>query len=460
MSTSKPKDSKRLINVVRNSLNCLGDEKLVRTYSLRLKADVSNERISVPQDSVSTAGSETSIKDHLLKLMEYLQCFLVYYRIGKNVTNDLPNLTFDTKQYRNRVAALVEVLTSTEDADRRYPPLPYFKQGKGESFIDVAGFVVVFATDFCRKNGAGDKDHDRVAELAHSAMRFLVDPATFIANSDDNDSPIGWSFTSKRTLGADADALKERHVFPTARAIVAIQRYVNFSNNDPDLATKALALLPRARDWIQGLIRNSEGERFIRPREKNRAGELPDHLYATEAVVALGDKELKVDVDREVVVDAVKRLVDNIEEHRDIKQFDTANYAVLDGVKRIYEYRTATGTFLAIMSQAMDRLTAEQKELRIELRNTCGKIERWLMKEKDHHTNLWEKDRTLFQSQVAAVEGLLRFQQFAMSGVEGIENLTWDRLEEAVYSMLDNSDFRSVFNSALLKALNDIGIQR
>lgn len=438
------------------------------------------QKIDIPADddlkTVSIVGTE--LKDHLVKYLEYIQAFLVYNRLGKVLdVSNLPSLPpIDFKLHASRIAATLNAGGSANSAAHHgYYPMPYVELAQDElvPFVDVAGFVVVFSTDFVRwANQPEDPVQKLIVAEVEKALRFLLSTDCMIQDDkDDEESAVGWAFVAGKDcpVGSKDDVpLSHRHIFPTARAIVAIQRYLNFPQKDETLAIQARKVLPRVLKWIKTLEERAAGERFP-PKKAIGNGNLVDHLYATEALLSLSDAEMIPKDAVESARGAVRTLLQQLNhggrfgETQSEPYFEEgiledtvgeidANQIVLKSGKRLlYDYRATTGTCLSTLSQGIQHFTGgELQEERKEIRDVCNSILKWLIKNRNA-SGTWPRHRVAFQWVLSTVEGMLRFQEHVIP--RKVET-TEEELLVALGETLQQSDVHSYLLTALIENLN------
>jgi len=429
---------------------------LVRYRRFQVQGDTGAEKTWLPCDA-DRPPIEGSVEYYVMKLMEFVQTFLVADRVGKDITTGPPLLPpIKLQVYIERILAVVY---SGKPGDApRYRPFPHLKLLDVKTqFVDFAGFLVVLLTDYARWAADGKLESVQFArKAADEAMAFLVADDTFIM---DKDGRVGWAFVQKTQCRESAGRPVEqhRHIFPTARAIVAIQRYADAEQIDETLVVKARKLLHGASSWIESLSTRREAGLYFAS-DSNEQPFLADHIYATEALLSLHAQEKGQNAKlalRDRCQEAVNRLLKEVSDQRTVVDLDRpiTHHIPIKGYDADvpYDNRATVATCMSTLCQGIDVVTA--KEQRERIRRVCDRFLYMLLSDRRSPANLWPREYLQFHWTLGAVEALLRYARYVEPKVL---NTTVESVEQAAEEMLDDKAFRDVFRKFLVDHIRHI----
>lgn len=457
------------LQAVRETLQRLaiepGGENSFETLEFRKFRDpLSDKRETVELLCDSDRAESMDVQGCIMKLMEHVQIFLVADRLGSElkIGPKLMPAGYDLTPFIERI---LKAIGRGLKADRelktlRYYPYPHLRATTSSAeYVDFAGFVIVMLTDFIR--WAPDTSHPAVvaaeAEL-HTAMEFLTDPETIIA--DEDQGTVGWGFVAASQIEHSAsDPLPDhRHIFPTARAIVAIYRYSQWKGRQAQLADSGQKLLPKALRWIDTLAQRSTGKLLYYPTDNNEAPYFADHIFATEALLTL--VEAGVDGAKNLAFDALERFLEAYDDRRARSELDkviTHRIAVKGHRGDVfYDNRATLATCLATLAQGVEMLVGEERGKSRDLaRKQCnGMVKILLSPDRRNHDGLWPKDFTQFHWVLGAVEALLRYDRYAQ---EVKLSTSVEKLEMAADLLLKDERFLDVFRKLLVEKVKEMG---
>lgn len=415
--------------------------------------------IDVPGDIDRPTSSDLEI--YISKLMEYVATFLVADRLGKELgTPPLvpPQQNDHLTEYVKRILQLVGHGTGEEreTEQKKYYPFPHLQAlAVDVPFVDFAGFLIVLLTDYVRWNADDDSVITKAARNeAEVAFDFLTDPGVYI----EDEQGIGWTFVSAQNCDDNlAKPLpKHRHVFPTVKAIMAIEHYCHSKDSDAGRVKRARALLPRTLEWLSVLARAEKGMFFAS--EINAAPFLLDHLYATEALLTLAPQ---VSEAKPLVLDALNRFLDELDKD-DVTVYEfsrqMSHRIELKGSPAylFYNDRATWATCLIVLAQGVDFLinNAAGAGQIARARKHCNNIALSLLTERQNPTQLWPQDFLQFHWVHSAVEALLSYsiyvppQEIATSV---------DDIIQAADLLLRDEKFIRLFRELLIEKIKQVG---
>ncbi len=416
------------------------------------------EKISLPCD-LDRPPDTNDLGSYLIKQMEYVQTFLVVGRLEKELHISL----FDPRKH-NPVPHIERILkvvghgfgTRREEDEKKYYPYPHLRTPDVKvPFVDFAGFLIVLFTDYVRWEGSDSPLTKAVRAEMHTAFDFLIDPDTYIQDG----SGIGWGFIPGQRYETDRKPLFLcRHVFPTARAIVAIWRYAQWKGADPDRIMRVKRLLPGILKWMSTLARGREGMFYAS--EENTAPYFADHIYATEALLSLA--EFKVKGAKQLAVLAVDRFLGELDKGKTtVSEFERPLAYRIEDIKGIngaigYTDRATWATCLAVLSQGVSYLRdlGEEGATRLgKVRKYCDDIAWNLLVERRNSAGLWPDKFLQFHWVLSAVEALLRYSR----DVPPKELYTTvEQVGRAADRLLADETFSGVFRQMLIGKIQEL----
>jgi hypothetical protein len=275
---------------------------------------LSGDVVLLPGDAARVYTED--LAGYIAKLVEYIQCFVSTHRLASQIPKAPlpvlpPGLVLD-----RHVERVLRVVGRTPGEDRddetellKYCPRPYFRESLNVPFVDFAASLAMMLMDYVKWAAASESDSLTAAAKAEirTAMKFLIDESTYISGDG---GTIGWSHVPGAKCRTDGTLSLPllRHVYPTSKALRAIQRFCSDYRND-GLVFSAKELLPGVARWLRSLgKRDPKG--FYYATDVERRPYLDDHCYATDAALAL--REMGVERADTVAVDAVKRLANQL----------------------------------------------------------------------------------------------------------------------------------------------------
>lgn len=425
----------------------------VQAHAFRNPSDP-HETLKLPID-VDPPGS-VEVADYITKLMEYVQIFLVADRLGKKLDISPPLMPpgHDLTPYIKIILTVIgrETGETSPGTERKYYPRPHLQMKDLEvSFVDFAGFLVVLLSDYLRWVADDDDPVSISARLGcDEALRFLIAPETYI---EDEDGRVGWGFVPAGCC--DEQPMRplpqHRHVFPTARAIVAIDKYSRTPNPDVALAAQAEDVLPKVTRWLKSLQIEETGMYY--PTESDTAHNFPDQIFATEALLTLSRHKQTEAGD--LALNALQTLLRQEDQVRILTDLDrsTANRVSIRGVEVDYPSRATRATFLSTLSQGVDAsIAAGREESTGAARKLCDQMAQDLLNKRRNPSNLWPQDFLQFHWVRGAVEALLRYSRYVPPQHMSTSK---EDLLKAVDALLEEPEFVDCFKKVLLEKVKN-----
>lgn len=454
------------IDAVREALRSLAGDgsQPEESFSVQRKpfdAPDSDDAIDLPADCDSPATRDYA--GYLVKQMEYVQTFLVAHRLGRELSIS-PPLVPGGRTISPHIRRVLAAIGRGSELERptkelRYYPLPYLPAEitVNVPFVDLAGFIIVLLTDYKRWVGDQQPSISAAADAEiETALEFLIDENTFIKD----ERGIGWAFVPKTdcpTRDVRNKLPEQRHVFPTARAVVAIRRFLASSDDDSVLAQRAKSVLPEVLSWLETLNRK-DGEFFFSG-DRDSSPYMSDHVYATEALITLANlRSPELDA-RPLAVKGIEVLLKDMGRGTqqgawgEMERLDSYPVYLASGNSLIhYKSRATRATLLATLSQGIEMLDAGNI-LRNRLRSNCFQIVRDLVVNQKNPAGLWPKEYTQFHWVLAAVEALLRFSQH----VPRVNlDTSVEEIHRAIDLLLRDETFASMLRELLVKKLEEV----
>lgn len=413
--------SEEYIGIVRDALGALSrspDKVAVRDgvrYQELQLSDESGQTMQIPVDG--DVPFDNTVSSYVVKLMEYTQTFLVSERLAKEMRlGRVIPLSFDPTEFIEVILAIVG--RGTSDArltdELRYFPMPHLQVNFGEPFVDFAGFLAVTLMDYLGWKGETGSELERGAKAeVLTAIDFLTSPETFI----EDDDGVGWAFIPGCKCDTRRNVLAEqRHAFPTAWAIVAIQKYLGLQASDLQLTERCEQILPKVLKWIETQRRH---EGLFGTSRRSAAEDMVNHNFITEALLALTD--LKIEGAKELASEALTRFLNELERTEEARLAfeEIIQYPIrIEGKQQIaYTDHTTWATLLSTLAYGVNflqKLSSENAEEElVRARTICAEMVRHIALQRKNDAGLWQRGYLQFHWVLTAVEGLMRYARFA-----------------------------------------------
>ena len=224
------------------------------------------------------------------------------------------------------------------------------------------------------------------------------------------------------------------------------------ANVNSRLAGPAKGLLDKVLNWLK-LLGSRRPEGFYFPGETNLAPYLHDHLYATEALLALDNLGIK-GAD-ELALNAVLRLLEELRNGTaDLEYPVRYRVGISDhNADVIYENRSCIGLCLSVLARGTALLKgAESADKLATARKYAEQLKDRILFERRSESGLWPEEYVLFHWGLAAIESLLNYEQY----VPPVKlNTTFDAISVAGDQLLADKSFRELFRRYLIKKIRE-----